>query len=44
MFDCSPAEISSIDSHLDASLAWAKDRLAVADQMALDASRLLACT
>jgi len=44
MFDCSPTEIQTIDSHLDVKLAWAKSRMAVAEQLALDASRLLACT
>ena len=44
MFDCSPTEIQDIDSHLDAKLVWAKTRMAVAEQLALDASRLLACT
>lgn len=44
MFDCSTTEIQTIDSHLDVKLAWAKSRMAVAEQLALDASRLLACT
>lgn len=44
MFDCSPSEIQAIDGHLEAKLGWAKDRRALSEQMALDASRLLSCT
>ena len=44
MFDLSQSEIRNIDAALEGKLAWAADRSAAAEQLALDASRLLSCT
>lgn len=43
MFDLSHSEVQAIDSALEPKLAWAVDRRAVAEQMAVDASRILSC-
>ncbi|MGY0835674.1 hypothetical protein [Azospirillum argentinense] len=43
MFDYTAAELERIDESLEPKLAWAKDRQALCEQMALDASRLLSC-
>jgi len=44
MFDFSSSEIQTIDGVLEKKLAWANNRTALSEQMALDASRLLSCT
>lgn len=43
MFDFAATELQSIDELLESKLAWAQDRQALCEQMALDASRLLSC-
>lgn len=43
MFDYSQSELQVIDQALEGKLAWARDGRAQAEQMALDASRLLSC-
>lgn len=44
MFDISVSECGAIDATLEGKLAWAKAGKAEAEQLALDASRLLCCT
>lgn len=44
MFDLSKQELAVIDESLEPKLAWAKDRTAETEQLALDATRLLSCT
>ena len=44
MFDYSNKELEAIDQVLEPKLAWAKDRTVEAEQLALDATRLLSCT
>lgn len=44
MFDISKSEAQAIDGFLEQKLAWATNRRALSEQMALDASRLLSCT
>ena len=44
MFDLSKSELQEIDTNLDGTLALARQRSPEAAQLALDASRLLACT
>ncbi|MBB4284973.1 hypothetical protein [Roseospira goensis] len=43
MFDLAESEIKEIDDSLEPALAWAKDRRAQTEQLALDATRLLSC-
>lgn len=43
MLGCSESEITRIDAELDPILAWAETRTAEAEQLALDATRLLSC-
>lgn len=44
MFALSPSETKEIDIQLEAKMDWAKTRSAEAEQLALDAARLLSCT
>jgi hypothetical protein len=43
MFDFATTELQAIDDVLEPKLAWAQNRQAQSEQMALDASRLLSC-
>ncbi|MDM8515544.1 hypothetical protein QUF76_05035 [Desulfobacterales bacterium HSG16] len=44
MFDYSSTELQTIDDSLQPKMAWAKERRAFAEQLALDSTRILACT
>ncbi len=44
IFDHSPDELATIEQSLEPKLVWAQTRAAEAEQMALDATRLLSCT
>jgi TPR repeat protein len=44
MFDYSGNELKAIDEALEPKLAWAEQKLPEAEQLALDATRLLSCT
>ncbi len=44
MFEYGKQELALIDEVLEPKLAWAKDRTAETEQLALDATRLMSCT
>ena len=44
MYDYSTSELATIDEVIEPKLAWAKNGTAEAQQLALDATRLLSCT
>jgi hypothetical protein len=44
MFDYSDKELAVIDKELETKLAWAEKKSCEAEQLALDATRLLSCT
>ena len=44
MFDYTTQELSTIDGMLEPKLAWAENRTAEAEQLALDATRIISCT
>ncbi len=44
MYNLTTQEIEVIDNQLDSKLTWAKDNQALAEQLAMDATKLLSCT
>jgi|GEM_PF-2310377 len=44
MFDLTKDEAVNIDKHLSKKVQWAEENSALAEQLAMDASRLLSCT
>ena len=44
MFDYSKTELADIDTALEPKLAWAAQKMPIAEQLAMDSTRLLSCT
>ena len=44
MFDYSNTELANIDTALEPKLAWAAQKMPIAEQLAMDSTRLLSCT
>ena len=44
MYNLTLEEIETIDNELDSKLLWAKENQTLAEQLAMDATKLLSCT